>query len=144
MEVSKIPYYCIRIINHLVTKVTEGISVSVDTQYREKHSNPESNYFLFSYFITIENHTDHTVKLLRRRWEIFDSSGDYHQVEGAGVVGEQPVLNPGERYTYESSCNFTTEIGKMKGVYIFEQLRAHTTFEVEIPEFTMIVPSKLN
>jgi ApaG protein len=127
-----------------ITKLTEGISVSVDTLYRESQSNPEANYYLFSYFITIENRTGHSVQLMRRRWEIFDSSGDYHQVEGAGVVGEQPVLKPGGRYTYESSCNFTTEIGKMKGVYIFEQLRSHTTFEVEIPEFTLIVPSKLN
>jgi len=118
--------------------------VSVDTMYREEQSAPANGYFLFSYFITIENHTDHTVQLLRRRWDIFDSSGEHHQVEGPGVVGEQPLLNPGERFTYESSCNFTTEIGKMKGAYIFEQVRNRSTFEVDIPEFVMVVPSKLN
>lgn len=128
----------------LVTKVTEGISISVDTLYRERHSNPANGYFLFSYFITIENNTSATVKLLSRRWEIFDSSGEYREVQGAGVVGEQPVLNPGERYTYESSCNFTTEIGKMSGHYIFERLPDRVTFEAEIPEFMLVVPSKLN
>lgn len=128
----------------MVTKITEGISVSVETKFRESQSNPEAGYFLFSYFVTIENYTDHSVKLLRRHWEIFDSSGEYREVDGAGVVGEQPVLNPGQKYTYESSCNFTTDVGKMKGAYYFEYLHNRKVFSVDIPEFIMIVPSRLN
>lgn len=128
----------------MVTKVTNGISVSVNTLYREEFSNPGNRYFLFSYFITIENHTDDTIQLLRRNWEIYDSSGEYRHVEGAGVVGEQPMLRPGQRYEYESSCHFTTEIGKMKGTYLMERVGERTSFEVEIPEFMMVVPAKLN
>lgn len=116
----------------------------METLFRDKHSNPDNSFFLFSYFITIKNDTNQSVKLLRRRWEIYDSSGEYREVEGAGVVGEQPVLNPGEKYTYESTCNFTTEIGKMKGSYFFEILPSHKIISVDIPEFILIVPSRLN
>jgi len=125
-------------------KITEGIQVSVETHYEEGQSRPADRLFLFSYHITIENKTPDKVQLLRRYWQIFDSNGEFREVEGPGVVGEQPVLQPGEKYSYESFCNLKTDIGKMKGTYTFERLRDRRMFIAEIPEFGMIVPNKLN
>lgn len=107
-------------------------------------SNPPANYFVFSYLISIENHSEDTFQLRRRHWHILDSTGEYREVEGPGVVGQQPVLKPGERYEYESTCNFSTEIGKMFGTFMMERLSDRKVMEVEIPEFLMVVPSRLN
>lgn len=128
----------------MITKITEGIEVSVDTHFEEGQSQPMERLFLFSYHITIENKTSDKVQLLRRYWQIFDSNGEFREVEGPGVVGEQPILLPGEKYSYESFCNLKTDMGKMKGTYTFERLRDRKMFIAEIPEFKMIVPSKLN
>ncbi len=128
----------------MVKKITRGIQVTVETKYRPEHSQPEEGFYLFSYHITIRNFTDHTVQLMRRHWEITDSSGEYREVEGPGVVGEQPVLRPGEFFAYQSSCSFRTPIGKMKGTYLFERLNSRELFEVEIPEFIMVLPALLN
>ena len=128
----------------MITKITEGIEVSVDTHFEEGQSQHLERLFLFSYHITIENKTSDKVQLLRRYWQIFDSNGEFREVEGPGVVGEQPILLPGEKYSYESFCNLKTDMGKMKGTYTFERLRDRKMFIAEIPEFKMIVPSKLN
>src|SRR5688572_9651386 len=128
----------------MVTRITEGIYVAVQTTYVEDQSRPADRLFLFSYRITIENRGEEKVQLLRRYWQIFDSNGEYREVEGPGVVGEQPILLPGEKYTYESFCNLKTDMGKMKGTYTFEILKNRKMFIAEIPEFRMIVPSKLN
>ncbi len=128
----------------VVSKITNDISVSVETKFREKQSDVANGYFLFSYFITIENLGQTPCRLLRRHWHILDSSGEYREVTGDGVVGEQPLLRPGERFSYESACNFTTEIGKMHGTFFMENLLTHATFQVTIPEFLMVMPAKLN
>jgi ApaG protein len=90
---------------NMVTKITEGVVVSVDTIFEEGQSRPTENLYLFSYHITIENKTSEKIQLLRRYWQIFDSNGEYREVEGPGVVGEQPILLPGEKYAYESFFN---------------------------------------
>lgn len=128
----------------MVKKITQGIQVSVETTYRQAYSQPEEGFYFFSYFITIQNFTDNTVQLMRRHWVIIDSNGEFREVEGPGVVGEQPVLQPGEQYSYQSSCTFKTPIGKMQGAYLFEKLHSRASFEVEIPEFIMVVPYLLN
>ena len=128
----------------MVTKVTEGVKISVATKYRDDYSNPHNFHYLFSYRITIENQNDYTVQLLKRHWYINDSSGEYREVEGEGVVGQQPVLKPGEVYEYESACNLTTDIGSMKGVYLFQREFDGMNFKVNVPEFKMIVPFRLN
>lgn len=128
----------------MVKKISQGIQVSAETIYRQEYSQPEEGFYFFSYFITIQNFTDHTVQLMRRHWVIKDSNGEFWEVEGPGVVGEQPVLQPGEQYSYQSSCTFKTPIGKMQGTYLFEKLNSRESFEVEIPEFIMVVPSVLN
>ena len=128
----------------MITKITEGIEVSVDTHFEEGQSQPLERLFLFSYHITIENKTSDKVQLLRRYWQIFDSNGEFREVEGPGVVGEQPILLPGEKYSYESFCPLKTDMGKMKVPSPFERLRDRKMLIAEIPEFKMIVPSKLN
>ena len=81
---------------------------------------------------------------MRRKWLIFDSNGTQREVEGEGVVGVQPIIEPGETYQYVSGCNLKTEIGSMKGHYEMLRLIDETMFNVDIPEFQLIVPYKLN
>ncbi|MDR3717037.1 MAG: Co2+/Mg2+ efflux protein ApaG [Puia sp.] len=128
----------------MANKISEGVEVSVETFYQPDYSNPLSGEYMFAYRITIENHNSHPVKLHRRHWHIFDSNGSYREVEGEGVVGVQPTLNSGERYQYVSGCNLRTEMGKMYGTYVMENLNSKTSFDVNIPSFEMIVPFKMN
>ena len=128
----------------MANKISEGVEVSVETFYQPDYSNPLSGEYMFAYRITIENHNNFSVKLHHRHWHIFDSNGSYREVEGEGVVGVQPILNPGERYQYVSGCNLRTEMGKMFGSYTMENLNNKKSFEVNIPIFEMIVPFKMN
>lgn len=128
----------------MVSKISEGIEISVETFYQSDYSNPANNEFMFAYRITIENHNTFTVKLLRRQWYIFDSNGEHRDVEGEGVVGVQPVLKPGEQFQYVSGCNLRTEMGKMQGYYSVENQDNKAQFSVRIPSFELIVPLKMN
>ena len=128
----------------MVTKVTSGVKISVETKYRDALSNPQKNHYFFSYQITIENLSDEQIKLLNRHWYIFDSAGIYSEVEGEGVIGQQPQIQPGETFTYQSGCNLVTEIGTMYGTYVMQKTSNDSTFEVQIPEFLLIAPFKLN
>lgn len=128
----------------MVSKISDGVQISVETFYQADYSNPYNNEFMFAYRITIENHNSFTVQLLRRHWHIFDSCGEYKEVEGEGVVGQQPLLQPGEHFQYVSGCNLRTEMGKMHGKYTMENQNNKQTFEVNIPAFEMIVPFKMN
>jgi ApaG protein len=128
----------------MANKISEGMEVSVETFYQPDYSNPISGEYMFAYRITIENHNGFAVKLHRRHWHIFDSNGSYREVEGEGVVGVQPILQPAERYQYVSGCNLRTEMGKMYGSYTMENLHNKKTFEVNIPVFEMIVPFKMS
>lgn len=123
---------------------TNGITVSVETQYLPEHSDPRELKFLFGYHILIENGSTFTVQLLRRHWVIQDADGQLREVEGEGVIGVQPVLQAGESHEYASFCNFTAEIGKMRGTYLMSRLDDGSLFEVSIPEFKMVAPFKLN
>lgn len=128
----------------MVSKISAGIEVSVETFYQPDYSNAVSGEFMFAYRITIENHNSYPVKLHRRHWYIVDSNGTNREVEGEGVVGIQPILPPGERYQYVSGCNLHSEIGKMYGTYDMENLDDKSMFEVNIPVFEMVVPFKMN
>ncbi len=128
----------------MASKTTEGINVSVEIYYQSDYSNPLNQEFMFAYRITLENLNPFPVKLLKRHWHIFDSNGEHREVEGDGVVGIQPVINPNSQFQYASGCNLKTEIGKMHGVYFMENLNNKKQFSVQIPVFEMIVPSKLN
>lgn len=126
------------------SKISEGVEVSVESFYQPDYSNPVNSEFMFAYRIAIENHNSFPVKLHRRHWHIFDSNGSHREVEGEGVVGIQPTINPNERYEYVSGCNLRTEIGKMSGTYQMENLHNKSFFDVNIPSFQMFVPFKNN
>jgi ApaG protein len=128
----------------MLTEITEGVKITVVVEYQPYYSNPVQSHFVFTYNITIENCSDYTVRLLRRHWFISDSNGETRQVEGEGVVGQQPLLEPGQSHQYISGCNLKTNIGKMSGTYLMERTIDGKKFQVKIPEFTMIVPYKLN
>ena len=128
----------------MVSKISEGVKISVETFYQPDHSNPQSSEFMFAYRITIENNNSFAVKLLRRHWFIFDSDSTHREVEGEGVIGNQPEINSGEKYQYISGCNLRTELGKMHGTYFMENLNNKKNFYVNIPAFEMTVPFKLN
>lgn len=128
----------------MVTAITLGVKISVETTYQEEHSNPVNGHFMFAYRITIENLTDYTLQLKRRQWFIFDSNGTQREVEGEGVVGEQPVIEPGESHAYVSACNLNTDMGSMKGNYLMQRIADHKDFIVDIPEFELIAPYRLN
>jgi ApaG protein len=124
--------------------ISEGVEVSVETFYQQDYSNPLQAEYMFAYRITIENHNAFPVKLNSRHWHIFDSNGNYREVEGEGVVGMQPVIHPGEEYQYVSGCNLHTEMGRMHGTYLMQNLNNQQLFEVNIPPFEMITPFKYN
>lgn len=124
--------------------ITNDVKVSVETFYQPADSQPDLGHFVFAYRISIENYSDTTIKLLRRHWHIIDSNGVRREVEGEGVVGIQPVLVPEQKHEYVSGCNLQTEMGKMYGTYLMERQADGTTFEVEIPEFVMAAPYRLN
>lgn len=128
----------------MVSKISEGVKISVETFYQPDYSNPQSSEFMFAYRITIENNNSFAVKLLRRHWFIFDSDSTHREVEGEGVIGNQPEINSGEKYQYISGCNLRTELGKMHGTYFMENLNNKKNFYVNIPAFEMTVPFKLN
>jgi ApaG protein len=122
----------------MVSAITKGIQVSVETTYQPDFSNPQQHHYVFTYKVRIDNKSSHTVHLLRRRWEIFDAAESRKIVEGEGVVGQQPILEPGESHTYVSGCNLKSGIGKMRGTFVLEKLRNGELMEVEIPEFQLI------
>lgn len=128
----------------MVTATTQGLKISVDTVYQDEHSNPANEHFMFAYRINIENLSDYAVQLMRRKWFIFDSNGTVREVEGEGVVGIQPLIEPGDSYSYVSGCNLKTDLGSMRGHYLMQKLVDDTEFTVDIPEFELIVPYKLN
>ncbi len=99
---------------------------------------------MFSYTIVIENKNDFLIQLKRRFWHITDSNTHKREVEGEGVIGEQPVIKPGKTYAYKSSCDFTTDTGRMHGSYQMMNLESGELFSVEIPSFVLMVPHRLN
>lgn len=128
----------------MVQKVTHDVNIVVETFYQAAQSRPLLSEYLFAYRITIENLGAVPVKLLRRHWHIIDSNGDVREVEGEGVVGQQPTIEPGESYQYISSCNLSSDVGKMYGTYTMEDLFTKKTIVVTIPEFQLIAPFKNN
>ena len=122
----------------MVSAITKGIQVSVETTYQPDFSNPQQHHYVFTYKVRIENKSNHTVQLLRRRWEIYDATENLKIVEGDGVVGQQPILEPGEFHTYVSGCNLKSGIGKMLGTFTLEKLMNGKLLEIVIPEFQLI------
>lgn len=119
---------------------TENILVRVESRYVPERSEPEHSQFFFTYSVRISNQSDATVQLISRHWIITDGNGQVHEVRGAGVVGEQPVLAPGEHFDYTSICPLETEFGTMQGSYQMVRNDGHR-FDVEIAPFSLCVPN---
>jgi ApaG protein len=123
--------------------VTQGIRVSVRSQYVPERSNPNEDVFFFAYEVTIANEGDEPAQLVTRHWIITDAFGNVEEVRGEGVVGETPFLDPGDSFTYTSFCPLRTEIGTMHGTY--QMVRPDgSAFDAAIPSFTLEQPHFLN
>jgi ApaG protein len=120
---------------------TRGIAVSVEPTYLESESSPESSQYLWVYRVIIENLGQETVQLLSRHWMITNARGELTEVKGAGVVGEQPILKPGQRFEYTSGAPLNTPSGMMGGAYQMEN-EAGERFDIEIPTFSLDRPNQ--
>lgn len=119
------------------------IIVASIPHYVVEQSDPNSEHYVFAYTITLENTGTVAVQLISRHWIIIDGNSNVQEVRGLGVVGEQPLLRPGEKYEYTSSCQLDTPVGIMRGTY---QMMAEDgmAFEAEIPAFTLAIPRVLH
>ncbi|MGC6472970.1 MAG: Co2+/Mg2+ efflux protein ApaG [Parvibaculales bacterium] len=119
--------------------ITRDIKISVETKFIAEQSDPEENYFVWAYRITIENIGHETVQLISRHWRITDALGRLQEVKGDGVIGEQPVIEPGASFTYSSGTPLNTPSGFMVGTY-----QMHTEdgnrFDAEVPGFSLDSP----
>lgn len=122
--------------------MTNKIEISVKTTYMADQTLPHQRY-VYAYTITIANQGDESAQLIGRHWLIRDANDNVQEVQGIGVVGEQPLITPGESYTYTSGVVLETETGIMQGSY---QMRtdAGTTFEADIPIFALVPPHALH
>lgn len=122
------------------SQTTRGIRVSVHPFYLEDQSEPETNHFVWAYRVKIENRGEVAVQLLRRTWRITDAHGRVQHVHGAGVVGEQPLLEPGEAFEYTSGTPLETPSGFMTGAYHMMITASGEPFDVAIPTFSLDSP----
>ena len=122
---------------------TQGTRVQVTTRFLEEKSNPQAKKFIFSYTVTITNTGKIAVQLISRRWVIKDADGDIETVEGPGVVGEKPVLQPGQSFEYTSFCPLETPFGSMEGHYNMVAADG-SRFKAMIDPFGLAIPGPLN
>ena len=120
--------------------VTGGLTVRVAVSYLPEQSQPSHGRWFWSYHIRIENDGETPVQLLTRQWVILDGRGGRHEVEGEGVVGDQPVIDPGESYDYVSGCPLQTPTGSMEGSYGMIDADGDA-FDVAIPRFPLLAPA---
>ena len=119
--------------------VTRAISVSVTPVFLEEQSEPEEDHFVWAYQVNIRNDGPETVQLISRHWSITDATGHLTEVEGEGVVGQQPTLPPGAEFDYTSGCPLHTPSGIMVGTYSMQNERGES-FDVAIPAFSLDSP----
>ena len=122
---------------------TRGIRIEVESLYVDERSDPDAKYFFFAYHVRISNVGPEAAQLISREWIITDSDGDVQRVQGAGVVGEQPRLEPGEEFEYTSFCPIRTSVGAMHGAYTM-RTDGGETFQAIIRPFTLAVPGVVN
>jgi ApaG protein len=122
---------------------TRGVRVTVQPSFLPQQSDPRSGVWMFAYRVQIENHGVETVQLVSRHWVITDATGRVEEVRGPGVVGETPVLAPGEHFHYVSGCPLPTPMGTMHGTYQMVT-RAGEQFDAVIAPFTLAEPFSVN
>lgn len=128
----------------MVQQVTNGIKISVKTNFEGTHYQNHELYYVFSYQITIENQSNDSVQLISRHWDIFDSLNNLIVVEGEGVIGKKPIIKPKSSHTYSSFCNLVSPTGSMKGFFNMINFTTTNSFKVNIPSFQLNVPAVLN
>ena len=120
-----------------------NIEVKVHCAYIPEQSDPDANRFVFSYTVTIANHGRYAARLLSRHWYITDADANVQEVQGEGVVGEQPHLDPGEKFSYTSGTVLETPVGSMYGSYHMLADNG-VEFDADIPAFTLSMPNTLH
>jgi ApaG protein len=123
----------------MYSETTQGITVTVRPVYLEEQSAPAENRYVWAYFVRIDNGSPRTVQLRSRYWHITDARGRVQEVRGPGVVGEQPVMRPGESYEYNSGTPLATPSGIMRGSYRMEAADGET-FDIRVPAFSLDSP----
>ncbi len=126
------------------TAVSQNIEISVTPKFEETKSSYLNNSFIHSYRVRIKNNNIFPVKLLERCWFIFDSTEGSYTVFGEGVIGQKPLIEAGETYDYNSFCEMTNEMGRMKGFYNLRNEFTGEIFKATIPTFNLEIPSSLN
>ncbi|MBT3444454.1 MAG: Co2+/Mg2+ efflux protein ApaG [Flavobacteriaceae bacterium] len=128
----------------MIQQVTRGIKISVETDYEGSFLKDNVLHYAFTYRIEIENQSKSSVQLLTRHWKIKEALNRTQYVNGDGVVGKKPVINPGEIHRYRSGCLLYSAIGAMKGAYIMIDFSSTKKFNVEVPPFKLSAPFVLN
>lgn len=126
------------------TLTTKGVVIEVNSMYRQTYCEGQDCQNIFSYQIHIINKNEFPIQVISRYWRITDSFGYVVEVNGEGIVGEQPIILPNSYYEYTSGCNLNAEMGTMEGKYICQNIINDEFFEVAIPKFLLCMPVKLN
>lgn len=128
----------------MISQITSGIKISVIASFEGTYFKNHKLHFAFTYQIKIENHSKDIVQLVSRHWEIFDSLNDNETIDGEGVIGKKPILNPGEQHIYSSGCLLSSPYGAMKGHFNMINFTSTRNFKVVIPAFKLVAPFALN
>ena len=130
-------------VRNISQATTYGVKVTVESRYVPEHSQPRAHHFVFAYHIRIENLGTEPAQLRTRHWYITDGAGEVREVEGEGVVGQKPLLAPGEAFEYTSGASLPTQRGTMRGTYRMYR-NDGTFFDAEIATFALELPHSLN
>ena len=128
----------------MIQQITKGIKISVETEYEGNFLKDNILHYAFSYKIQIENQSKSSVQLLTRHWKIVEALNKTQYINGNGVVGKKPIINPGEIHKYKSGCLLSSSLGAMKGAYIMIDFSSTKKFNVDIPLFKLSAPFLLN
>ena len=128
----------------MVQQITKVIKISVETNFEGTFYKNYKLHFAFGYQVTIENQGKDAVQLNSRKWTIYDALNNIEEVEGEGVIGQKPVIKPGESHTYSSGCLLTSPFGAMSGFYNMVNFATTKNFEVAIPKFHLSAPFAIN
>lgn len=128
----------------MVQSITHGIKVSVKTSFEGTLYNNHKVNYAFKYIVTIENQSKDVVQLIARHWQVKDSLNNIREVDGEGVIGQKPILNPGEKHSYSSGCLLSSPYGSLKGYYKLVNYTTTRNFKVSIPSFKLNAPFALN
>jgi len=122
----------------MVSKITDSVKITVITEYDVKNSFPSENRFVFRYHITVENLREDSIKLLKRKWLIYDVGYGYTEVSGDGVIGLTPEILPRESFSYFSNVILRSGVGNMSGNYLFKNMLTERNMEIDIPKFNLM------